>query len=64
MLIEDSQTHRLKDATFDQKRAILAHTEQYPKCDGSMVVDNHKRTMFAGKSVLWCAHCEVTVHPV
>jgi hypothetical protein len=62
MIIKDTQTGRSRETNESENRDIKAHLAEYPKCDGSMIVDDHDQTL-AARPYLQCRGCGVKVDP-
>jgi hypothetical protein len=62
MIIADTQTGISRETNESENRDIKAHLVDYPKCDGSMIVDDHDQTWTA-RPYLQCRGCGVAVDP-
>jgi hypothetical protein len=61
--IEVEETGKPRPAEEDEVRGINAHREDYPRCDGTQVVDRgaQDQTLMIARPRLWCRDCRVKV---
>jgi hypothetical protein len=50
-----------RPATPAEAEAIRRHLVDYPRCDGTQMVDENDRTLLGMKRQLRCWHCKVKV---
>lgn len=63
MIIKDGPTGRRRTTTDVEDRDISEHLKDYPKCDGSLIVDAHDQTTWTARPYLRCEGCGVAVDP-
>jgi hypothetical protein len=63
MIVRDGPTGRRRPAKDYEDHDISAHLADYPKCDGSLIVDNHDQTTMTARPYLYCEGCDVKVDP-
>jgi hypothetical protein len=56
--------NKIRPATPAEVEAILQHLVDYPRCDGTEIVDDHDQTLWMMRRQLRCVDCGVkfTVH--
>jgi hypothetical protein len=51
--------NKLRPATHAEAEAIQQHLVDYPRCDGTEIVDDHDQTLWTMRRQLRCLDCRV-----